>query len=264
VPECDTGYCNDSLNMEIGLLGDRSLNFSNKTGRISYEDDTYALNLTYSTICLWMMPYEDYGAANSKYVFIDYPNTNENIYLAYSGSALDWQFKKEHANNNYVLSTTMNNKPKKNEWLFLCIAWDNSYSGIYVNGSLKASSTGNAAPTQRWGHFEIGGAGTPNDNCACVIDEFIIFDRRLSDTQITNLYLTSNRTINFTNIGYVSPGTYLWNSQAWYYPSNNYNYSNHNHTIIVRDCPITCPYSYEWTRNPNCYLREWVQYYIRK
>ena len=226
---------NASLNMEAGFLGDYGLNFSNNTGRISYDDDSTALNITYGTICAWVMFSEDYGA-NSKYLFIDYPNTNENIYFAYDGSQLDWGFKKEHLNNNYILYTTMNNKPKKNEWLFLCIAWDNSYSGIYVNGSLRASSTGRAAPSQRWGHFELGGTPTISESCSCVIDEFVIFDRRLSDTQIGNLYLQSNRTMNFSNIGSVNAGTYKWNAQVYYYPSNAYNYSNRNFTLILRSC----------------------------
>jgi hypothetical protein len=258
----DVTYTNKSLNMEVALLGDRGLNFSNKTGRIAYSD-TATLNLTYGTICLWLMPYENYNDINSKYIFNDFYDTNENLYLAYDKGQLDWSFKKEHANNNYILYTTMNNQPKKNEWLHICIAWDNSYTGIYINGSVKASSTGKLAPTTKWGHFDIGGTPEVAFNCECVIDELIIFDRRLTDGQIANTFLTSNRTFNFTNIGSVPNGVYKWNAQA-YFLTGLSNYSISNFTFNVRNCSTICPLSYEWTRNPTCPLREWVQYYIRK
>jgi hypothetical protein len=193
--------------------------------------------------------FENYGA-ESKFILIDYPNTNENIYLAWFGSVLDWGFKKEHLNNNYVLYTTMNSRPQNNTWYHLCIAWDNSYTGIYVNGTLKASSLTYAAPTTKWGHLQIGGYISTVDNCACIVDELMIYDRRMTDTQISNLYLQSNRSLNFTNVGGISAGDYLWNAQAYYFPglsmieglfnysTFNYNYSTFNYTFKVRNCEV--------------------------
>ena len=58
-----------------------------------------------------------------------------------------------------------------------------------------------------------------------LLDELVIYDRLLSGTEIQSLYLSKNYTVNFSNQGAVSAGSYDWNVKAETYaviPSNVY------------------------------------------
>lgn len=236
---------NKSLNIEnVSFFDDYSLNVSWDKGCINYSD-TLTMNLTFGTICLWLKPHDKWDSTKTHTIWQDYANGNENIYLAWDSANLDFGFKKEHLNNNYYLLTIMNTAAKSNEWFHLCIAWDNSYTQIFVNGTQRASTIGRLAPTTKQGGWQLGAIGT--DSCNCSIDEMIIFDRRLSSTEIMNTYLADNRSLNVSNQGTLLNGSYAYYGLSCWFPSMNCNASNYNYTFTIGLIPtaagmINIPY----------------------
>ena len=211
-PHSTTNQSIDLIDTDC-FFGDRTCaNCSADSGRFIY-DDTDTLNISEGTICWWMQTLSAYSTG-SKWIIFNYPNTNENIYYAWFGSSQQWGFKKEHSNNGYTLYYNPPSNPSAGDFFHTCISWDNSYTGIYIDGSKKASSTGYGAPTQKEGITEFFGRGTPISNCDCIVDELVIYDRRLSDDEITATFLLKNYTMNWTNQGHIPAGTYQWNTKA--------------------------------------------------
>jgi hypothetical protein len=237
-PHTDT---NDSIDLVTdGCFFDSCANCSKEKGRYIY-DDIHTLNISAGTICWWMKIYSGFSTT-SRWLMSNYPNTNENMYFAWFGSTQKWGFKKEHLNNNYVLYYNPPTNPAANDVIHICISWDDSYTGIFIDGVKEAYSTGYNAPTQKEGIIKFFGNGNVANNCDCLVDELVIYDRRLSDTEIENIYLQSNYTVNFTNQGHIPAGTYDWNVKADTYgniPTSIY--AEHNWTFIILAEEILTP-----------------------
>lgn len=232
---------NESINLvDEGCFFDdmTCANLSADSGRFFY--DAIVFNVTEGTICWWMYFFSDY-TTTSKIILWNIYSSDENIYFAWGGADQMWYFKKETGGNNYLLKYNPPSDPDAGDLNHICMGWDDSFTGIYIDGELEASSTGYGSPQYNASTLELFGSGNPASNCDCLVDEIVIYNERLSTEEIENLYLQKNYTVNFTNQGWIAAGDYDWNVQAETYTGEVLFYHEHNWTFTILGVEVSVP-----------------------
>lgn len=192
-PNDTSGSGNNGAATNVNYVDDKkgyplrasSYNGVNSTIYVSSSDYYFSNNVPFS-ISTWV-----YLADNlQSHLFLSMgANTpgGSNYILSYRLGRDALSFSKNDSNGSTIADLLV--APSINTWYNLIITYDGTTLKLYIDGGLEASSTafdfGTISNTDR---FEIGGETTANTFLKGYLDNVRIYNRKLEDEEVTQLY----------------------------------------------------------------------------
>jgi len=168
------------------VAGGYSMNFTGTSNSRAYSTSTLMAWNQSRTTCLWMNQGELFNT--STYTFFSYTNSADSTHSGSldtfdkDGGAYD--FRLIGGNTNVIKYTNTS----VNTWIYWCLVHNGSTtSSIYADGLLVSQGNADFAGSTSNRYFVIGGFND-NYNIKGLVDEVGIWNRSLSQAEITHLY----------------------------------------------------------------------------
>ncbi|MEI6462546.1 MAG: LamG-like jellyroll fold domain-containing protein, partial [bacterium] len=200
----DTGKLNQSISMYGNSAGTAGSTLTFNRGAQISGNNYEHINTNQGTISFWFKPSWDRADGKEHSLFSDGSGSQKfAIFKAANGN-----FGGRIPSNTEVNMPTATPTITSGNWYLVTLVWSKNtvdgtnYGVLYLNNSLVSQSTTSLTPQIPVSTYYIGGHPLSGAPAQALIDDFAIFDRVLSTTEIAAIY--GNGTSTMSEAGYIA------------------------------------------------------------